>query len=126
MKMCEIIRIVEGPDPDEKRAKALIQDVMRFARSAKVRIVMKYPAFNAPEIEITDFFANTPGQGAGTKVMIYLCKRADEANFNLYLKPESPRNVKFYGRFGFTRSSQHFGMLVRYPEVEMDDDDREE
>jgi hypothetical protein len=67
-------------------------------------------------IELTDFFARETGTGAGTKVMTYLSKLCDEGRVTCYTHPSSMRNTQFYKRFGFN-SSQHHGLLVRFPPI---------
>ena len=113
MLLCEIVDLNESDDTRD-RARSLMAAATHFARSVGVRIRFKYPAYIAPEIEITDLYAKDPGSGGGTKLMTFLCGKADEEGFNLYVHPEQPRNKEFYGRFGFQRSPNHFGMLIRY------------
>lgn len=72
-------------------------------------------------IEITDLFADRAGSGAGTRVMERLVAAADVEGTNLILHPSSPRNVAFYGRFGFKRSPRAYGMMFRYAERSEDE-----
>jgi hypothetical protein len=113
---------VSDGDETRDRARKLMADSTRLARSLNVRIHFKFPAFLAPEIEITDLYADTPGGGSGTKLMTAICQMADDAGFNLYVHPEQERNQGFYGRFGFQKSERHFGMLIRYCAYDEDDD----
>ena len=107
----------------DARARKLMADVTRFARSNGVAIRFRHPFRHAEsEIEVTDLNAHTPGGGNGTKVMQYLGQAADAEQMNIYVQPGDRRNAEFYARFGFERSP--YGTMVRYPE--MDDDDREE
>jgi hypothetical protein len=132
MDMRDIMRVIEGRlddrDEAEQRARNMIADVTRYGRSIGIDARFRYPAYHAPEIEMTDLNAkHDMGTGAGTKFMTYLCQKADEADFNLYVLPSSGRNKIFYERFGFMRDDHHSGgVLVRYVEQDWDDDDREE
>lgn len=73
---------------------------------------------------MTDLFANVTGRGTGTRVMERLVAAADaEEGTNLIVHPSSPRNVDFYGRFGFTRSPRAHGMMFRYADVAPEDDE---
>ena len=41
------------------------------------------------------------GRGIGTRLMEAYCRHIDEAHLAAYLETETPRNVRFYERFGF-------------------------
>ena len=41
------------------------------------------------------------GRGIGTRLMEAYCAQLDEAHLAAYLETETPRNVRFYERFGF-------------------------
>ena len=41
------------------------------------------------------------GRGIGSRLMEAYCRHVDEANLAAYLETETPRNVRFYERFGF-------------------------
>jgi hypothetical protein len=71
-------------------------------------------------VELTDLYARTTGTGAGTRVMERLAERADELRLAVYVKPEQPRNVEFYQRFGFEPDEP--GFMVRYPDEPMPED----
>jgi GNAT superfamily N-acetyltransferase len=68
---------------------------------------------DAVAVELTDLYARETGKGGGTKAMQRLIEDADARGLNLYLKPEQPRNVEFYQRFGFERDKK--GFMVRRP-----------
>ena len=122
--ICE--ELFKGRSPEAER---VMQMVTAYAKRLKVQALFK--PYNNPythfpnEIELTDFFAQKTGTGAGTKIMQFLAKLADQYGLNVYCHPESGRNTEFYGRFGFVRSSHH-GMLVRYPPMPDEDDERDD
>ena len=83
-----------------------------WARTQGVELrLVKTPSY---AVEITDLFADATGTGAGTRVMEALVKAADKAGMPLVLHPSSPRNVSFYGRFGFSLFGS-YGMMRREP-----------
>jgi hypothetical protein len=121
--LCEEIH--KGQSPAER----VMQMVSAYAKRLKVHALFKQytgPFSSFPnEIELTDFFAQKTGTGAGTKIMQFLAKLADQYQLNVYCHPESERNREFYSRFGFRKSS-HWGMLVRYPPMPSEDDEDDE
>lgn len=122
----ELVELFERHEHDDERTQAarrMMADVTRFARSIGVQIRFRYPAFHAPEIEVTDLNAKVLGAGAGTQVMNYLSTAADEAQFNIYIAPATPRNKEFYARFGYARSDRHPGLLIRYCSYDSEDDE---
>jgi GNAT superfamily N-acetyltransferase len=89
--------------PDEIR-----DEIVTFGDQAGVDVYIR--ALPCGEIELTDLFARETGKGAGTKVMNRLCELADAAGLNIYTTPSEPRNVTFYGRFGFETSRRYWGL----------------
>ena len=93
-----------------------------YALTVGVRLQSHQVPFGADgDIEITDLYADTPGQGDGTLALQNLCDLADEYNRNLYLHPECECNKAYYARFGFVREEKlrYVGLqLVRYSKPE--------
>lgn len=122
----EALRTLRDEDlTEEDRAglvRMFIDDVTAYASAHNVHAEMRDAPFDiVGDVELTDLYANDPGQGNGTLVMRRLIELADHAGINLVLKPAEPRNREFYARFGFEKSSRHFGMMVRYTPFDLDD-----
>jgi hypothetical protein len=101
--------------------------INRFARQLRVTAELRQlPEAHFPAIELTDLFADNPGTGGGSKVMAELVRLADEAELNVYLRPSNQENKIFYSRFGFEKDNDHFGMMVRYPESDSDEEELNE
>jgi hypothetical protein len=86
----------------------------KFARTVNVRLQCCQIPSGYGDIEITDLYADVPGEGTGTIALQNLCDLADEYGFNIHLHPESPRNKDFYARFGFVREKN-----PRYPYLQL-------
>jgi ribosomal protein S18 acetylase RimI-like enzyme len=103
----------------------LLSDAMA-ALVAKLPLVAEFRPWANPVtgdiqgIELTDLFADSPGNGAGTFLMRELGRLADESDVNVYVHPDSVRAREFYERFGFERSAQA-RCLVRCPPLPHDD-----
>lgn len=118
------MRYNEFADDRKRKAEILTSAVQKYAEQFNFNVEFNYPAFHAPEIEITDFFAETtPGQGVGTNVMKLIISLADVYHFNLYVGPDTPRNKAFYERFGFEVSRSKFNKMIRYCSVEDEEDE---
>ena len=101
--------------------------INKFARQLRVTAELRQlPEAHFPAIELTDLFADNPGTGGGSKVMAELVRLADEAGLNVYLRPSNQGNKIFYSRFGFEKDNDHFGMMVRYPESDSDEEELNE
>lgn len=68
-------------------------------------------------IMVTDLYADEPGNGAGTKLMNYLFKLADEAGLNVGLNAEGPRSHRFYTKLGMVKDSSGWHHLVKHAEL---------
>lgn len=121
MDIRSAITIVEDQD-DERPIGDKIEDIIAamepLASSLNVRLTLR-PWVNYLSdpigLEVNEFYAETPGSGAGSKIMTRLCQMADEAGVPLFTYPEGPRSKSFYERFGFERNPTVFSSLVRYP-----------
>lgn len=112
--------------PMADRVKALTDEIVPFADQAGVDMALRQvPGGAVGDVELTDLFARETGKGAGTKVMTRLKELADSYGLNIYTTPSEPRNVEFYGRFGFERPTgkpRYTGLpLVRYPPLNLDE-----
>ena len=115
------------------REEAAYEDIASYIQEAvvaagvqhKVHVEMQAwaPYGQTTGIELTDFFAEQPGTGGGSKVMTLLVTLCDELRMATYLRPSSSRNREFYARFGFVDDNRNFGFLARYPKLDDDDDD---
>lgn len=107
----------DDEEPFETKVDLVISGFEPLAESMSVRAcVSVYNGLGGQAIgvELTDFFANTPGNGCGTKVMNELVRRADKEGVSLYVWPSSNRNREFYSRFGFGSRKGSSGM-AHYP-----------
>lgn len=120
-------KFLEEEDPAPTDIENISAKVIYFARQLGVTAELRQlPEAHFPAIELTDLFADNPGTGGGSKVMSELVRLADEAGLNVYLKPSNQGNKVFYSRFGFEKDNDHFGMMVRYPESESDEEELNE
>ena len=100
----------------------VIREITLYAAARHVHMVVVPAQLPYPAAELTDFFADVPGEGNGTKVMTEFGRLLDEADLNCYVAPASPRNVLFYARFGFERDKgRMYSAMVRYPPLPQDD-----
>lgn len=101
------------------RSQTVLDAVAEFARPLPIRVeMMPFRNLYTKEIQgvvLTDFYADTPGEGAGSKVMNFMIAKADELGVNIYTDPEGPRSKAFYEKFGFTRTNGVGHMMVHYP-----------
>jgi hypothetical protein len=112
-------------DPDDvsydEKVERIKNQVEKFASLNGVNAILQpwKPSGQTIGIELTDLYADNPGSGGGSKVMMLLCKLADEEQISIYLRPESARNRnEFYPRFNFENDKRHYGFMVRYPPFE--------
>lgn len=115
-----------GDDPDddeddekgyEFKADRLINNVRKVAIENNVTAEfshrLNYFGF-VVGVELTDLFADTPGNGSGTKVMSALMEQSDLEGLTIFVNPSSSRNKEFYKKFGFDAPSGGLEM-VRHP-----------
>lgn len=71
-----------------------------------------------PSIVLTDLFADTPGQGAGSAYMDELARLCDAYGFDIYTDAKGPQSRDFYLARGFERTTGSRGhQLVRWAPV---------
>jgi hypothetical protein len=68
-------------------------------------------------IMVTDLYADEPGNGAGSELMNFLFRLADEAGLNVSLNAEGPRSHRFYTKLGMEKDSSGYHHLVKYAEL---------
>ena len=98
------------------------------SRAAVLGVVMEFSPWKPHDfvtaIELTDFFADEPGQGAGTQLMNELNALAEQFGLGVYISPSSPRNREFYGRFGYENARYlPYTYMVRFPPAPEDQDE---
>lgn len=118
---------LDGDGPPLEQAVQFAGNLVReFARSRGV--VAEFAPWSpfgvTSAIELTDCFADRPGCGDGSAVMEVLARVADRLRLGVYLKPAGVRAREFFGRHGFDSTDRFAGFMVRYPDVDDDDDDR--
>lgn len=108
-------------DPDDlerirKKAVPIISErIRKLGEELKVNIkVRQLPESYAPALEVTDLVADTPGQGAGTKLMQELIRLAEDVHLDIHLMPAGPRTRQFFERLGFEKDRRRFAMWVKY------------
>lgn len=118
----DVLRQIETLDYDSDSyyddvISLISQSMTKYAAEQDVDLLLQpwAPFDSTLGIEITDFFAATPGGGKGTLVMQRMARLADVAMQAIYLRPSSGRNREFYARFGFTEDRKNYGFLVRFP-----------
>lgn len=101
-------------EPFEIKVDRLIGCITEFAKMHHVLAAFT-PRKNfigqVKAVELTDLFADEPGNGNGTKVMKKLEEIADQEGVTVYVHPACPRTKEFYERFNFKAS---FGEMTRY------------
>lgn len=118
----------DDPDFYEVATNTVLAEIRAFAASLDVVLegAPWCPFGQVTGLEITDLFADRPGQGAGTQVMQRLVDLADQAGISVFIAPSSSRNRDFYGQFGFVseKSMVSSAHMARHPT--MSDEDMEE
>lgn len=108
------------------RVDAVLDAIERFVSPLPIRAEMQpYKNRYTGDIQgvvLTDFYADVPGDGNGTKVMQMMIDIANAAAINIYTDAEGPRSKIFYEKFGFERDAQGGHMLVHYAPIPDDDD----
>lgn len=71
---------------------------------------------------ITDFNAEAPGEGTGSRILPVIVEMCHEAGLPIYLSPACANSKRFYERHGFERlSKMRFGqMMVNLPPVQLE------
>lgn len=99
-------------------ATKFIAELHKWAKTLPLRAVLEpFPAGGANAVLLTDLFADTPGQGAGSAFMRELAVGADKRGIAVYVMPDTPRNRHFYRRFDFNDWPRMPGHMARLPEV---------
>ena len=90
-------------DPEAAKAKRVIREITAFAKSQGVQMAVRpmAPYGYVLGLDMTDLFADVPGQGNGTRVMTRFCQLLDLHQMLGYTNPAGRRNYEFYRRFGF-------------------------
>lgn len=114
---------LDEDEPIEVTVAAVIAEVERFAKGVRVQASLAvWKPFGAISgVELTDLFAEEPGNGAGSLVMRKLHEIVDEVRLPVYLRPSGPDSRRFYERHGYVESRGAFAHLVRFPELTEDD-----
>lgn len=101
----------------------LKEEIEAFAALNRVRANLEaWSPFGAISgVQLTDLFAEEPGNGAGSRVMRKLHELADEVRLPIYLRPAGPDSRRFYERHGYVQARGAFAHLVRFPTLTEDD-----
>lgn len=116
-------RLLEKEDCDvedlsyDTRVALMVSDLEAFGTRNFVEVCMQpwNPNGMVTGVELTDFFAENPGNGNGSRIMHRMSEFADVLQIAVYLRPSGPRNRTFYERFGYQEDKRNFGFLARYP-----------
>jgi GNAT superfamily N-acetyltransferase len=106
----------DGDEVDmEEASEEITALVKQFAEPLPITVELRpYYRYEVCQgVILTDLYANEPGQGAGSKVMKYMCDLAHDRGVSLYTDPEGPRSLAFYEKFGFEHSRISGGPMLQ-------------
>lgn len=66
-------------------------------------------------VEITDLYADEPGQGFGTEVIVTILRLTDKAELNVIVCPDGQRSKAFYEKRGFEVCHRYLSLIHFYP-----------